>query len=50
MALQRGACAPARDDPVWLLLIEKRLVCLDVGREPTALGLTPLGWRYPKSA
>jgi hypothetical protein len=50
MALQRGEPAPPRNDPVWLSLVEQRLIELDVGREPPELRLTPLGWRYPESA
>jgi hypothetical protein len=49
-ALQRGETAPTRDDPVWLSLVEKRLVELDVGREPPELNLTPLGLRYPEAS
>jgi hypothetical protein len=50
MELQRADPGPSRDDPVWLSLIEKRLVWLDVAREPPELVLTPLGWRYPESS
>jgi hypothetical protein len=50
MALQRGEPAPPRDDPVWLSLVEKRLVELDTSRKPPELKLTPLGRRYPESS
>jgi hypothetical protein len=49
MALQRGERAPPRNDPVWLSLVEKRLVELDTSRAPPQLALTPLGSRYPES-
>jgi hypothetical protein len=50
LALQRGERARPRDDPVWLSLVEKRLVELAGGREPRELKLTPLGMRYPEPA
>jgi hypothetical protein len=50
MALQRGEPAPPWHEPVWLSLVEKRLVWLDVSCELPALRLTQLGSRYPQSS
>jgi hypothetical protein len=50
VALQCGEPAPPHDDPVWPSLISKRLLCLDFGREPPELLLTPLGWQCPESS